>query len=115
MSKRCLPPKLKNAKHWDYPKGLKWIPRSWTSYCFGRKAPRLIAGNQKSQRVSEDFKKGFQRGPAPIGEAGSFQISWPPYLAFTTKGGRHFHIGARWDDVDGYYSFPSIMVKRFSD
>lgn len=57
--------------------------------------------------------------PKPITQPGSWQFSYFPlgpwfawYFAFTTKGGIHFRIGARWDDVDDYVEFPSIAIKR---
>jgi len=57
--------------------------------------------------------------PKPITAPGTWQISKFPdgpwyawYFAFTTKGGTHFRIGARWDDVDSYTEFPSIAIKR---
>lgn len=37
----------------------------------------------------------------------------PYYMALTTRGGRHFRIGPRWDDVDGYVEWPSIATRKF--
>lgn len=120
VGRDCLPEKLKAAKHWDYPPGLRWIPRRWTSFCWG--APELVMGNQDERRVCQ---KTGDAGPAPIGERGSWQISrfpdaprpwrWIPlYLAFTLKNGRHVRLGARWDDVDGYVTFPTAASRRYS-
>ncbi len=100
MSKDCLPPHLRDAKHWDWPKPLQWVPRSWTSFCFGGRVPKLLAGNQTRTRMNAIGV----HAPAPIGEPGSWQISWPPYIALTTRSGRHFRLGLRWDDVDDYYA-----------
>jgi len=111
-SKRHLPDHLAHRAHWDYPGPLRWVPRSATSFGWGR--PRLLLGNQKN----------FEgRHPKPIGERGSFQISryprlpvplnlLPLYIAFTTPNGYHFRLGARWDDVDAYVTLPSIAVKK---
>ena len=105
MPDSALPPHLRGTKHWDYPKGLKWVPRGWTSFDWG--SPKLLAGNQENRKLAPEGRW----APAPIGERGSWQVSrfpgapwplcWLPlYVAFTTKTGRHFRIGARWDDVD---------------
>ena len=120
MSKEVLPENLKGADHRDYPKFLRWIPRSWTSFNWG--VPVKMAGNQKRVRIDGKLQT---EGPSPVGEWGSWQISkfpnapWfakyiPAYLAFTTKKGFHFRIGARWDDVDGYTTIPTIAVKRYN-
>ena len=109
---RNLPHHLKKRGHDDYPLVFRWIPRSWTTFGWGR--PALMAGNQNH----------WQEGsPKPIGERGTFQISrfpdlppplcWVPlYFAATTPGGVHVRLGARWDDVDAYVQFPSIALKR---
>ena len=89
MPKECLPPHLQNAKHDDWIWPFSYVPRAWTSYC------------------------GSDPGYKPIPEPGQ-QVShlWPPYYAITTENRWHFRIGARWDDVDHYYQFPSLVVKR---
>lgn len=66
-----------------------------------------MAGSQNRRR-SHDGKT----GPAPIGEPGSWVVAWPPFVGFTLPGGRHFHAGFRWDDVDGYYSL-SAMTRKY--
>lgn len=60
--------------------------------------------------------------PKPIPPAGMWQISgirfnilrWEVYVplifAGTTKGGWSWRFGARWDDVDYYYSWPVFKV-----
>lgn len=114
-SGRNLPRHLRDREHWDYPLAFQWVPRSWTSFGWGR--PKMILGNQVH----------FMRdSPKPIGEKASFQVSrypdlpiplcWLPlYVAFTTRDGVHFRLGARWDDVDSYTQFPSIAVKKLRD
>jgi hypothetical protein len=110
-SSRHLPPHLRRP-HDDYPAAFAWVPRGWTAFRWGR--PRLILGNQAHA---------LEGAPKPIGEHGSFQIArypnlpfpldcLPLYVAFTTPGGTHFRLGARWDDVDDYIQFPSIAIKR---
>lgn len=103
MPDSALPPNLQGKRHWDYPWPLKWVPRAWTSFKWGK--PKKVFGNQA------DVK--------PIGDRGTWQVSrypdgpwWAWYFAFTTSGGLHFRVGARYDDVDDYTDFPSIAVKR---
>ena len=58
----------------------------------------------------------------PLPEKGTWHISaaqvrrgWPiflPYFAVTARAGYHLRIGARWDDVDGYYTFPTFAMKK---
>jgi len=130
-----LPKHLKNRRHWDYIWPLLLIPRWVTSWDWG--VPKMIWGDQIETRsiVVEYWepKKHYWRfqkveGPAPIGERGSWQVSrypngyngmlfktilrkLPIYFAFTTRSGIHFRIGARWDDVDDYVTFPVIAIK----
>lgn len=56
--------------------------------------------------------------PTPITSPGTWQLSRFPlgpdeawYFAFTTKGGTHFRIGARWDNVDNYVEWPEVAIK----
>jgi len=127
---KVLPKHLKNRRHWDYIWPLLLIPRWVTSWDWG--VPQMMWGDQIETRsvVVESWEPKkhywrFQRmeGPAPIGERGSWQISryptasWflrrlPLYFACTTRSGVHFRIGARWDDVDDYVTFPVIAIKR---
>ena len=88
---------------------LRWIPRGATSWCFVE-PPIILLGNYGIAL------------PKPIPEKGRWQVSvvqmcrgWPvflPYAAVTTRRGYHVRIGARWDDVDGYYTFPSFALKK---
>jgi hypothetical protein len=114
MVQICLPDHLKDRKHEDYKLWpFNQIPRAWTAFCWGR--PKLIAGNQTR------LKGG---APKPIGEPGSWQISYYPdvhglwklvawYIALTLPNWRHFRLGARWDDVDNYVQWPSIATRWF--
>lgn len=119
MPDSALPLHLRGTTHADFPWGLRWIPRAWTSYAWG--SPTILWGNVPRDEyvLSPD---GYW-SPKPITSPGTWQISlfpaapaplrWLPlYLAFTTAGGRHFRIGARWDDVDNYVTFPTIATKR---
>ena len=118
IGNKCLPDSLKGKSHNDYYlPGTRWIPRSVTSWCM-EEPPIQLLGNQKRQAHAQDGTT----GPKPIPEAGEWQVSavqmkkgWPlflPYVAITTKSGRHFRIGCRWDDVDHYYTFPSIAIAK---
>jgi hypothetical protein len=120
MPNSVLPPKLQGTKHWDWPWPFSKVPRAWTSFDWG--VPVKVAGNQTE--VRKDQKKQIY-GPAPIGEAGSWQVSRfpgapgilkyiPMYLAFTLPGGRHVRIGARWDDVDSYVTVPTVASRKYS-
>lgn len=120
MPDSALPPKLQifdkdgnvigSKNHWDWPWPFSKIPRGWTAFKWG--APKKIAGNQESE---------IHGAPKPIGEPGSWQLSryengpwYAWYFAFTLKSGRHFRIGARWDDVDDYVQFPTVASRKYS-
>ena len=110
-SKKCLPEHIRTGRHTDYIPGFRWIPRSWTSFCWP--IPHKIAGSQKAK-----FYRGRKDGEfaiealAPIPPPGKWQLAWPLYFAFTTKGRLSFRIGARWDDIDWYHSYPTFRVWR---
>jgi len=117
VGRGCLPEHLKERLHDDYDiPGTKWIPFAATSFCFVE-PPIQILGNQDFNYPGLNNKM----GPKPIPLPGQWQFTivqekkgWPlylPYFAFTTKGGIHFRIGARWDDIDNYYVFPSFGIK----
>lgn len=109
MPESALPPGLKRKKHTDYPPGLRWVPRGWTAWRWGE--PIQIVGSWFGGEH-----------PKPITEPGTWQLSffpraawwslWGLYFEFTTAGGLHFRIGARWDDVDDYVEWPSVAIKR---
>lgn len=118
MSGSVLPPHLRGAKHWDWAWPLSRIPRAWTSFDLGK--PTQILGNQTAQRTGS---------PAPIGEPGSWQFSifkkapilcklfgWYFAISFKARGDRYWHIrvGARYDDVDNYTTFPTIARRQYS-
>jgi hypothetical protein len=112
----CLPAWLRGKNHDDYYfYQMRWIPRSATSWCIPQ-APILLLGNQRGRAAALDGRI----GPKPVPQPGEWQVSvvqlkrdWPlflPYVAWTTKDGTHFRFGARWDDIDHYYTFPSIAI-----
>jgi hypothetical protein len=116
-------PEILKQRHTDWPWPFKWVPRSWTAVRWG--PPKMIWGDQirKRKPVGQD-----RWAPAPIGEPSSFQVSrypgapgplkyLPLYLAISlpkdTNGWyRHFRLGCRWDDVDGYCTW-SIAMRRY--
>ena len=118
IGNRCLPEWLRGKTHDDYYlTWTRWIPRSATSWCI--KAPPIqLLGNQEGEALAADGTI----GPKPIPRPGEWQLSivqikkgWPfflPYFAWTTEQGTHFRLGARWDDVDQYYTFPSIAIAK---
>lgn len=127
MPNSALPPNLQildaegrvvgSKPHNDYPWGLRWVPRGWTAFKWGK--PRICLGRLIKDDIEEAMKVG---GPKPITSPGTWQLSRFPdgpwyawYFAFTTKGGWHFRVGARWDDVDDYVEMPSIAIKRVVD
>lgn len=103
----ALPEHLANKDHNDYPWPFSYIPRSWTAFSWGE-PKRLVGHGDKT--------------PKPIDPPGHGQISYFPdapwwalkglYIAYTTKSGIHFRLGARWDDVDSYTQWPSIAWKK---
>jgi hypothetical protein len=125
MSKDCLPDSFGARPHDDYTIG-RWklplisrIPWNLTAWCFVE-PPIYIAGNQKSF-----YEHNGHRGLKPIPAPGEWQLSlvrvreglpfFLPYFAFTMHSGNHFRAGCRLDDVDFYYVFPSISLKRLHD
>lgn len=62
--------------------------------------------------------------PKPIPNPGEWVIfefpdapwwwAWAAWgAAVTLKSGRHFRVGARWDDVDAYTQWPSFAMRKF--
>ena len=116
-------PAIFNKPHNDWPWPLKWVPRRWTSFYLGRKAPVKVLGSQREMVVAPGFDRA---GPKPIPEIGAWQLTrfpglWAPfrwiplYFAVTFKSGRHFRLGLfRWDDVDGYFTVFTIATRKFT-
>ena len=90
-------PVLKSA-HTDWPKPLSWVPRTATTWTqpSGRIWP-ILAGNTTADKPIPDRGRWFvKRG----------------YMAWTTEDGWHIRFGFRWDDVDGYITFPAFTIKK---
>ena len=106
MPKECLPPHLQDKLHNDWPWPFNKISRNTTSFC--GEPPTLVEGDTLK----------------PIPRPGQFtrQIAnlhpdtpaWVPrtYYAITYANGIHVRIGTRFDDIDGYYTYPSFTVKK---
>lgn len=118
MPDSALPENLSGKKHWDWPWPFSLIPRGWTAFKWD--VPTLVFGNIKAR----DFvNNGYGvLSPKPITSPGTWQISrfafegapwYAWYFAFTLKSGRHFRVGARWDDVDDYVQFPTIAWRKY--
>lgn len=119
-------PDILTKNHSDYPPGLRRIKRKKTSWLglppkkwFGsatvfrvwyfyagellHRTDPTIVGDGQNYLMYEH--------PLPIPADGQWWFGWPFYFAITTKGGTHFRIGFRWDDIDCYYSI-SIAFKK---
>lgn len=113
MPDSALPPHLRGALHTDWPWPFSKIPRGWTAWAWGR--PVLISGN------TTEFNGGRPKPIPRHGEWAFFEFPDAPWywawaawgFAFTLASGRHFRIGARWDDVDDYVEWPSIASRKF--
>jgi hypothetical protein len=113
---KALPKGLQYKTHWDYPLGLKWIPRCWTSFNWG--LPKQVLGNQTR-------KSNFYDCPSPIGERGTWQFSIYPRawyvlplawsFSMRTTGGWNFRLGARFDDVDNYCTWPNAARRWYPE
>lgn len=116
MPDSALPPHLRGKKHWDWPWPFNKVSRGVTAHDWGM--PKQVAGNQQADIVAGAEPASH---PTPIGEPGSWQLSRYPlgpwyawYFAATLKGGRHFRLGARWDNVDNYVQFPAVASRKYS-
>lgn len=112
-----------DKKHNDWPWPFKWVPRRWTAVLWG--PPKMKWGNQKKRRKTVEMT---YWSPKPIGEPNSWQISTYPYapgrwkripIYFAWSGSvdkkgefRHYRIGLRYDDIDGYATW-SIATRKY--
>jgi hypothetical protein len=56
-------------------------------------------------------------GPLPTTDspAGNWHFTtWPTYFGISTRSGWHFRLGVRYADIDGYYTWPSPMIKQLN-
>lgn len=113
------------GKHTDWMWPFSMIPRGLTSY-EAESVPKKIAGNAKTEHLRELDEWGneslvlsgplaMKPYPKPIPVKGEWWIGWPPYIAITTKGGWHIRLGIRFDDVDLYYAWPSVTIKKVKE
>jgi hypothetical protein len=120
MPDSVLPENLKGKKHWDWPWPFSRIPRAWTSFDWG--PPKLLL---RHGLTKEDFQEGI---PKPINGPGGVQVSYFPgapwwakpfawYVAYSLPQGKdgkfhHLRLGARYDNVDKYTTFPTFPTTR---
>lgn len=90
-------PAILNQRHTDWWWILKKIPRSWTSFL--GTPPVIVFGN-------------VFYPPKPIPDPGHWELLWPLYFAFQTKGGWLFRIGMRYDDIDLYFALGLTFKKQ---
>jgi hypothetical protein len=94
---RSQRPAILNQNHKDWPKLVRWVPRSWTAFI--GKPPKKILGNAHALK--------------PIPDRGTWWLGLPLYVAFQSKNGIHARLGFRWDDVDHYYNVTIQPFKHF--
>ena len=93
---------------WIWP--LRFVPRSWTA--IHGAPPHKSLGTTPLEDV--EFNGAMFRYPPPIPPPGCWHLTtWPPYIGISTRSGWHLRIGFRYDDIDGYYSWPSFTLKKF--
>jgi hypothetical protein len=105
-----------NQKHSDWPKLLRWVPRSWTSWLGD--PPRKLWGNAPNI-ICPHYQIEYPGGggcdeqyPKPIPDPGQWWVGVPLYAAVQTKRRWYCRIGFRWDDNDWYYAL-SFTIKRY--
>lgn len=117
-------PDILRGKHTDWPFFLQWVPRSWTAY-FGE-PPKKIAGNAPEYQFWYKFTGVYwkpcaetdegavsYRHPFPIPERGEWWKGTPDFYASKSKDGLYYRNGYRWDNIEGYYEYPSFTVKIY--
>ncbi|MDD5544582.1 MAG: hypothetical protein PHX83_15555 [Acidobacteriia bacterium] len=116
--KNDIPEAVTARDHGDYSLFfVRPLSRRLTSWKFVE-PPILITGTE-----TQKYKPGEETAELqPIPAGGEWQFSlvqinpkyplYLPYFALTTSRGWHFRIGCRWDDLDHYYTFPSIALKH---
>jgi hypothetical protein len=94
---------------WIWP--LRYVPRRWTIVCGD--PPQKTLGTTPLRTVQ--FHGLPFRYPQPIPPPGHWHFTtWPIYFGMSTRSGWHFRIGVRYDDIDGYYTWPSLTIKRLN-
>ncbi len=84
-------------KHDDWPKPLRWVPRSLTTFVMPNDEPPAIIDGTST---NED-----------IPEPGTYVVT-KGYFAWTSPSGLHARFGFRWDQNDKVLEFPSFTVKQ---
>jgi hypothetical protein len=85
------------TNHSDWLKAFQWVPRRLTTWVGPAPTVKdIIAGNVTELK--------------PIPLDGEWYVM-RGYFASTSKGGLHFRIGWRWDNVDSYWTL-SFSLKK---
>jgi hypothetical protein len=92
-------PPILNQRHSDWPRPLRWVPRSVFAF-LSDSPPIKLLGNAHSVK--------------PIPDRGEWALFFPPAFMLQTKGGWYLRLALlRWDDLDRYYALLSATVKRY--
>jgi hypothetical protein len=98
-----------SGRHGDWIWPLRYIPRRWTAV--SGDPPRETLGSTPLTLAESEGKRFHY--PQPIPPRGRWHFTlWPTYFGVSTRSGWHFRIGIRYDDVDGYYNWPSLTIKK---
>jgi hypothetical protein len=106
---RKIVPHRASGPHGDWIWPLRYIPRRWTT--MSGEPPRETFGS--TPLTTAESRGRLFRYPQPIPPRGRWHFTiWPTYFGMSTHSGWHFRIGFRYDDVDGYYNWPSLTIKK---
>src|SRR5215471_6690100 len=109
QSKQLIHMRQGSGAHSDWIWPLRYVPRRWTIVCGN--PPQKTLGTTPL-RTAQFHGLQF-RYPQPIPPPGYWHFTtWPIYFGISTRSGWHFRIGVRYDDIDGYYTWPSLTIKR---
>jgi hypothetical protein len=98
-----------SGTHSDWIWPFRYVPRRWTILCGN--PPQKALGTTPLRTAQ--FHGLQVRYPQPIPPPGHWHFTtWPIYFGMSTRSGWHFRIGVRYDDIDGYYTWPSFTLKR---
>lgn len=99
---------MPTGNHTDWPKFLQWVPRRLTA--FEWRPPIKLLGN--ARLVSMEWNKKIYAYCKPVPVPGEWHVSFPPYIALTTKSRWHFSVLIRFDDLGDYYNWPRFKIGR---